>query len=365
MENKYSLKDYLLPYWDTEIIHNETFLFVGENDEANFLYEPDEILSVRSFQLDVEYVEGVDYEITADKKIRRLTGSKMPFYNLEQFYPKTWWMFKIDLKLDKVPYKLEDAEERYSMYYETSTITRNQIVVTYKHKQKWPFEVPASKAQRFSKTLEKLHNKQAFNMVFYGDSITEGCNASGTKYGGNIPPYCDDYTVLTTKYLQERFDAPVNNFNVAVGGWSTEGGRDNYENKVSPVKPDLLVLAFGMNNIWSSKEDFKAVMAEILDKAYAENPNVEIMVISTTLPNPETTNYGEQETFHIVLDELEKERPYVAHANMTKLHGDLLTIKRFRDMTGNNVNHPNDFMVRAYAQLVLKTLLGEEFTPLK
>ena len=41
------------------------------------------------------------------------------------------------------------------------------------------------------------------------------------------------------------------------------------------------------------------------------------------------------------------------------------TGKRSRDYLGNNINHPNDFGVRIYAQVVLKTLCGEEFFPMR
>ena len=35
--------------------------------------------------------------------------------------------------------------------------------------------------------------------------------------------------------------------------------------------------------------------------------------------------------------------------------------KRYRDVTGNNINHPNDFVVRLYAQVLLKTVFGNDF----
>ena len=34
--------------------------------------------------------------------------------------------------------------------------------------------------------------------------------------------------------------------------------------------------------------------------------------------------------------------------------------KRFRDYTGNNINHPNDFMSRLYAQVMVETVFGYE-----
>ena len=44
---------------------------------------------------------------------------------------------------------------------------------------------------------------------------------------------------------------------------------------------------------------------------------------------------------------------------MTGMHHALLKRKLFRDMTGNNVNHPNDFLARVYAQTILAVLEAE------
>ena len=40
-------------------------------------------------------------------------------------------------------------------------------------------------------------------------------------------------------------------------------------------------------------------------------------------------------------------------------HADILTRKRYYDGTSNNVNHPNDFICRLYAQTILYTLCGD------
>ena len=49
-----------------------------------------------------------------------------------------------------------------------------------------------------------------------------------------------------------------------------------------------------------------------------------------------------------------------ALAPMTSMTKYLYTIKRFRDSTGNNVNHPSDFVVRLYAQTLFQTIFGYE-----
>ena len=62
-----------------------------------------------------------------------------------------------------------------------------------------------------------------------------------------------------------------------------------------------------------------------------------------------------QEEYEPVILGMEKEG--VAVANVTEVHRHLMTIKRYWDMTGNNVNHPNDFLARLYAQTLLATLV--------
>ena len=47
----------------------------------------------------------------------------------------------------------------------------------------------------------------------------------------------------------------------------------------------------------------------------------------------------------------------IAFADVRKVHKFMLQHKRFIDMTGNNVNHPNDFLIRIYAQTVLQKLV--------
>jgi hypothetical protein len=43
----------------------------------------------------------------------------------------------------------------------------------------------------------------------------------------------------------------------------------------------------------------------------------------------------------------------VALANVTKPWIEILKKKNFSDISGNNVNHPNDFGYRLYAQVIL------------
>ena len=47
-------------------------------------------------------------------------------------------------------------------------------------------------------------------------------------------------------------------------------------------------------------------------------------------------------------------------ADMTALTSDILRFKSFYDITGNGVNHPNDFGHRLYAQVILSMLVDSD-----
>ena len=83
-------------------------------------------------------------------------------------------------------------------------------------------------------------------------------------------------------------------------------------------------------------------------------------MIGTMLPNPNAINFvGEQEKFYDELVQYEKEG--LVAVNITRVHKDLLKVKRYSDLTGNNVNHANDFLARIYAQTILQTLKVSDY----
>lgn len=223
-------------------------------------------------------------------------------------------------------------------------------------------ETPQGKSDKFKNFIQKLNNKEEMNVVFYGDSITTGCNSSGTPMGGNVSPYAESFPVMVQKYLEKKFDTLLNCYNTAVGGWSTSQGQNDFDSRVLSYDPDLVVLAFGMNDINTSKGLYKSMIMDMVARLNQSYPNAEIVLVSTTVPNYESDWYGNQELFVESLKELETEYTFAACADMTTMHKDLFKAgKRFRDVTGNNINHPNDFVARLYAQVILKTILGDDF----
>ncbi len=213
----YDLYRYLKPIWNTDIIENETFMFLGEDDEAPFLYEPAEILAVKNYRLDKEFACGTDYDIV-NGKIRR-AGSAIPFYKIEDYFTDDRGIFSIGVAPATVQ-KYGLKGEKYLLYGEGDTFTKNQIAVTYKTKEKWGGPIPLDKQEKFPVFTNKISTGERLKITFYGDSIMTGCNASGTPMGGNIPPYMDAFPVLIKEFLQGAFHADVEMSNV--GGTLTK-----------------------------------------------------------------------------------------------------------------------------------------------
>ena len=98
-------------------------------------------------------------------------------------------------------------------------------------------------------------------------------------------------------------------------------------------------------------ENIRAMMS----CALAANPKAEFILVSTILTNPEWTGAGDIPAYRAMLEELAEEETYRAVvADITQLHGFLLEAKKYSDITGNNVNHLNDYLSRWYAQYLLK-----------
>ena len=120
----------------------------------------------------------------------------------------------------------------------------------------------------------------------------------------------------------------------------------------------MLVLAFGMNDGGKTTEAFIANIKTIVDRVLAANPDCEIALVGTMRPHDETTYYKNQHLQEAALYELAKSYKNVDVIPMTSVHDSVLTQKRYFDMTGNNVNHAGDFLVRIYAQTILEVLVG-------
>ncbi|MBQ9131573.1 MAG: SGNH/GDSL hydrolase family protein [Clostridia bacterium] len=351
--DRYDLKTYMRPLWRGTTTVNESVLFIGAEDTVQLLYDPVEILSVRSCGLDVEYEEGRDYVLEGGK-LRRTANSRMAYLPEELYYPAE--------KTEEIGAMKSRLPDRPWLYFgEKDTFFKNQIFVTYTHGDTWQGFVPEGQAEKFPKTLAKLERGEEITAVFFGDSITTGCN---TSHWMDREPHMESWPEMTVSALKAEYpNAKINYVNTAVGGKNTAWAIETCEERVAAYDPDLVILAFGMNDTRLTAEEHTAQLGDLVALVKEKCPRAEVLVIATTLPNEEADRFwAEQHRFEAVYgDTLLKRFPGLPLVRMGSMHKALLARKRFCHMTGNNINHPNDFLARAYAQSLFKAITGKEF----
>lgn len=360
---------YLSPVWEGDTVYHETAMFYTDRASISLLYPIKSIIGVRSYDLKTCYTEGVDYKVV-DGKLERLPGSAIPLFTGDV-------SGAADLKL---------------------LCPQFQISVTYSHDTTWsggyaPVK-PESRIDKLPNTYTRLKNKQALNVVFYGDSITVGWNASGLNqptlnyaassdksaaalYAAdpsyvasmNIAPYMPSWPNLVVNRLKADYGYPeINMINKAVSSSTANWGAQNIDYQLNATNPDLVVIGFGMNGftpgdpagfVSNYKNQIAGMIADILtddgtggDIYY---PNAEILLVSRM-----TCNNAAQDA---VLNDMENELEIIAAgyenvavAPVSSVFTEIAKSKRYIDYTGNNINHPNDFGARIYAQTVLAAL---------
>lgn len=342
---------YSEPFWNSEVMVNESLTMIKNEDgtpaQAPLYYTPTEVVSVRDSKLSKEYVEGVDYVIEGN--ILKLTENSRIFsYDYTDIYPN---------EMNSNTRKTTDG--KIINCTEGSYFHQGQIAVTYRHAKDTEFVGQTYQGDKLPNTMTKLENGMDVNILLYGDSISSGANMSG-KSGS--APWLPVYGQLYANALAEKYGSQVTFTNISKAGQTSKWGAENAQTLISGKNPDLLIIAFGMNDgtFGSSLDEFKTNTESIIATAKSLYPECEIVLIATTLPNEKALradgkslfigNHREQPA---ILKEVAQETGSV-FVNMTSVHDQLLTNKRFVDMTGNYTNHPNDFLGRMYVQSLME-----------
>lgn len=351
----------MLPFWNGTTMYNETVMMVSRNSEiptANLLFEPEKILSVRSARLDRVYHENIDW-IVENGVLKLMPNSSIPFMTEQDLYFDTYMP---NLTMPK-------NGGGAVIYREGSFFHDRQIVVTYTHQaEQWEGPVPQSAKNTLPKTFEKLENRDAISLTLFGDSISVGANASCYT---SVAPHLPIWGQLVANELERYYGTHVSFHNPSVGGKTSAWGVEQADMLVAEKLPDLVIIAFGMNDGSGTgigdgvrPNVFKQNILSIIQTIRNKNPDAEFVLVGTTLPNAETFFFDQQPFYYEVLMEIASEVSGVATANMTGVHQELLRHKSFLDMTGNNINHPNDFLSRWYAQFVSEMLKRPKQAPM-
>ncbi|MCD9020436.1 GDSL-type esterase/lipase family protein [Cohnella silvisoli] len=339
------------PLWQGTTMNNETLLLYspdGSPASAPLLFAPTSIISVKSSRLDIEYLENVDWTY-ANGKLTRTANSRIPYVTYADMYPST-----------SSAYTQPRTGGGYIRYGGDTFWFDKQIVITYTHAANaWTGPTPTFAGSTLVNTMSKLNNHSNLKLVLYGDSISVGANTSAFM---KVVPYMASWGKQVARSLEKVYGSNVSFVNPSVGGEQSLWGKNNAATYVASENPDLVIIAFGMNDGTAvsavSPATFKSNIASIIDTVRATKPQAEFILVGTTLANSEAANFSSLQSQYItVLDQIAAEKTGVVTANMTGVHQTLLQTKPFRDMTGNNVNHPNDFLSRWYGQFITGLLV--------
>lgn len=347
--DKYDNETYLKPYWCEDTIYHEAVTFIKKNEEyavASLLFEPTEIISLRSSTLEQEYILGKDYTVNG-KEIIVTKDSKIPTIDYDELF------------CNEKSFPSKTSDKHYK-YIGNADIILKQVAITYKHSGKWNGYVPTFSGKLLPRTCKKLKNGEKLHITFIGDSITVTGDTSGMSH---VAPFMPRYPEMTAQALKRITDCDITFDNFAIAGTSSVNFFNNKDlsGKASDSSPDLLIIAYGMNDSIDA-DDFKDNIKNIYLTVREKNPDCECIAVSTLVPNRDACweggapIYKYQDKYESALLSLEETGFAVAH--MTSIYKYLEENKGFYSLTGNGINHPNDFVVRAYAQ-TLVTMLAE------
>ncbi len=337
------------PLFTGHVMTNETVLFMGTDDAAPLMYKADKILSVKSFDLKTEYREGEDWTFdAATRTIRPTPGTKMPYYTESEWYPARG-RFKCNL-----------PGKPFVFFSEGSVVSLHQVCVTYSHSDSWDGPAMLGDASAFAPVLKKLAERGG-TTVFYGDSITYGYNSSG-KFG--FAPFIPDWpTQVHSAIVSATGNSGIKYVNTAIAGKNVHWGLKNVRAKVIGHAPDFVLIAFGMNDSMPASA-YSAKTEEMVKAIHSALPNAAVMLVPPMEPNPEAKGFAKgmlfseyERALYALADKFRADGfPRIGCANVNTMHAAVLGRKRYRDMTGNNINHCNDFSARIYRDAILTAM---------
>ena len=381
-----ALSDDMKYLFSGNTVKDDTVFFIDKGEEKSLLYPATKIISVKSYDGNVTYTEGEDYILTPDGNIKITENSSIPCITSEVYYNHNDATLQI----------LHNGENKWVYWGEGDTMTKWQVRVSYEHSSAWEGFMQSCDTKQFEKLIGKLKAGEDVTFIFYGDSITCGGNSS---WFIGVEPNLGAYPMLFTEAIADIFGYTVNYIDVShlegsikkppenyvagtrgtinyinpsVGGWTAKDGVSYFDTFLEPyIKEygcDLLVVAFAGNDACANYTPLMVAnnYKRIINLAKDIYPDLHFIMLSSMINTPLSTNGWYTPSM------LDHETEFLKAARkcnlidgipgsvvgMTSMSVSLLDRKEFVDYTGNNINHPNDFLHRVYAQLLFQSFIG-------
>lgn len=228
-----------------------------------------------------------------------------------------------------------------------------QIEVSYEPAVRdWTMPPPRSSIEALPRFRQLLAAHAPVKLILFGDSISVSYNA--TKYTG-VWPYQPGFGELVARKLAQS-GSRITFMNHSRGGETSLHATTQADSQVAWFEPDLVIVALGMNDRSPERRPaHRANLEQIIDTVRARSPQTEFVIVTPMLNNPKQPTGLEPVKF--IRDEaLKIARPGIAFVDVTTTQLEMLKRKTYLDLSGNGANHPNDFLVRVYAQRILEVL---------
>ena len=335
------------PVWMAPAIDADP-LFFGQAEgsaaaTARLLLVPKATPQLVKATCDVTYEAGRDFTWEPGSREIRLTPkSRIPFRTQAQVLLPPGSLDSIAASRDG---------KKHLLFGEGHFFHDQQVSAAYEPAERWSGPVPAADAPGLSRSMERLAARERFKIVMLGDSISTGANASGVV---GAPPGQMGYPDLVADGLHQRFGGGVELANLSVGGTNAGWGVGQMPAAIAE-RPELFIIAFGMNDASGKRSPSKyrkdvTRMARVMRTAC---PDCDVVCVATMTAN-ETWHYAAPQVYPEYLAQLLTLRePGLAVADVTSVWSWIVERKSALDLSGNGVNHPNDFGHRLSADVVL------------
>ena len=341
----------LQPIWEGDVVHDESTVLLQETDGGPLIgrlaFPVQEILSIRNSNRERTYDVAQQVTLHANGTIELAAETQAPFVSVSELFKPTD---------SPMSYKHRVGHPEQSLLYGPGRwFHDHQVEVTYRRKAfTWKGAIPHFSAERLPRTIARLQSGEPLTIGISGDSIAAGGDASGLN---KVAPNQSAFPELVTQQLGQSYKSAITLKNRAIGGWSIANGNADLDALLAE-KPQLIIMAYGMNDV--GRRDpawFKQQAQEFIQHARKADPNIELILVTPMLGHVEWI-HTPREMFFLYRDELQSLcGPGIVLADLSSVWSELLQNKHDLDLTGNGLNHPNDYGHRLYAQVLLALLM--------
>lgn len=363
--SKYDVQKYTSPVWKGNIVYNEAVYPIKEKDGNavyTLMYTPEKVQSVYDATFSKLYREGVDYTVEGNK-LKILPDGAIPTVEYTYIHPTS---NPNNYSWDRYYNRTAAGDGKWEYWGQSPEFYAGYLNVTYTHKDTWKGWIPENKASALPVTSQKIQNNEKMNVVFFGDSITGGANSSSYR---NVYPFAEYWNEQIIRKLKETYGCTnISAYYSAEGGSSSSGMVSKLNENVIRYAPDLVFIAFGMNDCMNESQDsdgsmarvreqYKNAVNQMIGRVRRQYPDCEFVLVPSFYGNTYCHYSSYYDACRDTLLELENTYSGVVCADVTSMQGSLLEYKDYLDFSGDNMCHPNDFMARLYAQVCLETIV--------